>query len=390
MIYKDFQGKQLSALGLGCMRFPVIDGNMAQIDEAKTAEMVDYAMKNGINYYDTAYGYHGGTSEPLMGKLLSKYPRESFYLASKFPGYDVKNLQNKEQVFASQLQRCQTEYFDFYLCHSVTDTNIDNYLDPQYGLLEYLKAEKAAGRIRHLGFSCHASLEQMERFIVAAEGAVEFCQIQLNWLDWTLQDAKAKVEMLAKYGIPVWVMEPVRGGALAKLKDDMLANFAIEKALNSVTVKEEEVQKLYDEHKSEFMAGESVEASHILVDTEEKANEILAEIKAETISFEDAARKYSSCPSSSNGGALGEFGRGQMVPEFDTAVFAMNVGEVSEPVKTQFGYHLIKLTNKKEAAEVPYAQMRERLYQMVLSEKQRAAYNSKVNQLKIMFPVDIF
>ena len=141
MIYKDFQGKQLSALGLGCMRFPVIDGNMAQIDEAKTAEMVDYAMKSGINYYDTAYGYHGGTSEPLMGKLLSKYPRESFYLASKFPGYDVKNLQNKEQVFASQLQRCQTEYFDFYLCHSVTDTNIDNYLDPQYGLLEYLKAE---------------------------------------------------------------------------------------------------------------------------------------------------------------------------------------------------------------------------------------------------------
>ena len=223
MIYKDFQGKQLSALGLGCMRFPVIDGNMAQIDEAKTAEMVDYAMKSGINYYDTAYGYHGGTSEPLMGKLLVKYPRESFYLASKFPGYDVKNLQNKEQVFASQLQRCQTEYFDFYLCHSVTDTNIDNYLDPQYGLLEYLKAEKAAGRIRHLGFSCHASLEQMERFIVAAEGAVEFCQIQLNWLDWTLQDAKAKVEMLAKYGIPVWVMEPVRGGALAKLKDDYAA-----------------------------------------------------------------------------------------------------------------------------------------------------------------------
>jgi len=184
--------------------------------------------------------------------------------------------------------------------------------------------------------------------------------------------------------------DPAFKAELAKLKDDMLANFAIEKALNSVTVKEEEVQKLYDEHKSEFMAGESVEASHILVDTEEKANEILAEIKAETISFEDAARKYSSCPSSSNGGALGEFGRGQMVPEFDTAVFAMNVGEVSEPVKTQFGYHLIKLTNKKEAAEVPYAQMRERLYQMVLSEKQRAAYNSKVNQLKIMFPVDIF
>jgi predicted aldo/keto reductase-like oxidoreductase len=219
MIYKDFQGKQLSALGLGCMRFPVIDGDSAKIDEAATAEMVDYAFKHGINYFDTAFGYHGGTSEPLMGKLLSKYPRESYFLASKFPGYYAENLRNKEQVFASQLQRCQTEYFDFYLCHSVSDTNIEGYLDPQYGLLDYLKAEKAAGRIRHLGFSCHSSLENMERFIKAADGAIEFCQIQLNWLDWTLQDAKAKVEMLNKYNIPIWVMEPVRGGMLAKLKD---------------------------------------------------------------------------------------------------------------------------------------------------------------------------
>ena len=162
----------------------------------------------------------------------------------------------------------------------------------------------------------------------------------------------------------------------------MLANFAIEKALNSVTVKEED--------KSEFVSGESVEASHILVDTEEKANEILAEIKAGTVTFEDAAKEHSSCPSSANGGALGEFGRGQMVPEFDSAVFAMNVGEISEPVKTQFGYHLIKLTNKKESSEIPYEQIKDRLYQMAMSEKQRAAYNSKINQLKIMFPVDIF
>ena len=184
--------------------------------------------------------------------------------------------------------------------------------------------------------------------------------------------------------------DPAFKAELAKLKDDMLANFAIEKALNSVTVKEEDVKKLYEEHKSEFVSGESVEASHILVDTEEKANEILAEIKAGTVTFEDAAKEHSSCPSSANGGALGEFGRGQMVPEFDSAVFAMNVGEISEPVKTQFGYHLIKLTNKKESSEIPYEQIKDRLYQMAMSEKQRAAYTSKINQLKIMFPVDIF
>ena len=184
--------------------------------------------------------------------------------------------------------------------------------------------------------------------------------------------------------------DPAFKAELAKLKDDMLANFAIEKTLSAVKVSDAEMLKFYEEHKSEMVSGETVEASHILVDSEEQANEILAEIKAETISFEDAAQKYSSCPSSAKGGALGEFGRGQMVPEFDSAVFAMNVGEVSEPVKTQFGYHLIKLTNKKEAAEVPFEQVKPQLMQSLLSEKQRNAYNSKINQLKIMFPVDIF
>lgn len=184
--------------------------------------------------------------------------------------------------------------------------------------------------------------------------------------------------------------DPAFKAELAKLKDDMLANFAIEKTLGSIKVSDAELLKFYEEHKSEMVSGETVEASHILVDTEEKANEILAEIKAETITFEDAAKKYSSCPSCERGGALGEFGRGQMVPEFDSAVFAMNVGEISEPVKTQFGYHLIKLTAKNEAAEVPFEQVKPQLMQSLLSEKQRNAYNSKINQLKIMFPVDIF
>ena len=177
---------------------------------------------------------------------------------------------------------------------------------------------------------------------------------------------------------------------LAKVKDEMLANFAIEKAIASVKVSSDDVKKFYDEHKSEFLAGESVEASHILVDDEAKIKEILADIKAGKISFEDAAKANSSCPSGEKGGALGEFGRGQMVPEFEQAAFAMNVGEISEPVKTQFGYHLIKLTNKKEASEIPFEQIAPQLEKKLLTEKQKAAYDSKVNQLKIVYPVDMF
>ncbi len=177
---------------------------------------------------------------------------------------------------------------------------------------------------------------------------------------------------------------------LAKIKDEMLANFAIEKALSTVKVAEDEIRKFYDEHKAEFLAGESVEASHILVDDEEKAKVLLANIRNGKISFEDAAKANSSCPSKEKGGALGNFTRGQMVPEFEQAAFAMNVGEISEPVKTQFGYHIIKLTNKTEAKEIPYEEIKPRLEQKLLTDKQQAAYSSKLNQLKILFPVDMF
>ncbi len=177
---------------------------------------------------------------------------------------------------------------------------------------------------------------------------------------------------------------------LAKIKDEMLANFAIEKALSAVKVTDDEVKKFYDEHKSEFIAGESVEASHILVDEEEKAKVLLVNIRNGKVSFEDAAKANSSCPSKEKGGALGNFTRGQMVPEFENAAFAMNVGDISEPVKTQFGYHIIKVTNKTEAKEIPYEEIKPRLEQKVLADKQQAAYSSKLNQLKILFPVDTF
>lgn len=215
MIYKNFQGKRLSALGLGAMRLPVVDGNDSQIDIEASKEMVAYAMEQGINYYDTAWGYHGGNSELVMGEILKEYPRESFYLASKFPGYDLGNMGKVEEIFEKQLEKCQTSYFDFYLFHNVCELNIDGYLDEKFGIFEYLMEQKKNGRIKHLGFSTHGTLETMERFLKAYGKDMEFCQIQINWLDYHFQNAKKKVEMLREYNIPVWVMEPIRGGKLA-------------------------------------------------------------------------------------------------------------------------------------------------------------------------------
>lgn len=217
MVYKEFQDVKLSAIGMGAMRLPVIDGDDARIDEQKAEEMVDTAMASGVNYYDTAWGYHSGNSELVMGKALGKYPREKYYLATKFPGYDLSNMDKVEEIFEKQLEKCGVEYFDFYLFHNVCEMNIDAYLDESHGIFSYLMKQKENGRIRHLGFSAHGSREVMERFLKAYGKYMEFCQIQLNWLDWSFQDAKGKVELLKEYQIPVWVMEPLRGGKLASL-----------------------------------------------------------------------------------------------------------------------------------------------------------------------------
>lgn len=178
---------------------------------------------------------------------------------------------------------------------------------------------------------------------------------------------------------------------LEKVKEDMLINFAASKVLDDVKdATEEEVKKYYDDNMDKFQKGESVNASHILVDSEDKANEILAKINAGEVSFEDAARENSTCPSKDNGGNLGEFTRGQMVPEFDEAVFSMEVGSVSAPVKTQFGYHLIKLISKQEASTYVYDEIKAQLADMVNQEKKQAAFQSKINRLKILYPVDKF
>lgn len=218
MIYRDFQDLKLSALGFGAMRLPVIDGDDQRIDEAAALRMVDTAMKNGINYYDTAWGYHGENSELVMGKALARHPRENFYIATKFPGYDPANWGKVEEIFERQLQKLGMEYFDFYLFHNVCEMNIDAYLDDEkYGIYSYLMEQKRNGRIRHLGFSCHGSMDVLKRFLNAYGKDMEFCQLQINYLDWTFQNGKGKAALLDEWKIPVWVMEPLRGGKLATL-----------------------------------------------------------------------------------------------------------------------------------------------------------------------------
>lgn len=218
MIYSDFQNKKLSLLGFGTMRLPTkADGS---IDEAQVTEMTAYAIEHGVNYFDTAYPYHGGESERVIGRVLSKYPRDSYYLATKYPGHQIISTgYNPAEIFEEQLQKCGVEYFDFYLLHNVYEKSMEVYLDPQWGIVDYFKEQKRLGRIKHLGFSCHAETKGLREFLDACGEDMEFCQIQLNYLDWTLQDAKGKYDLLTERGIPVWVMEPVRGGKLAKLND---------------------------------------------------------------------------------------------------------------------------------------------------------------------------
>lgn len=175
---------------------------------------------------------------------------------------------------------------------------------------------------------------------------------------------------------------------LRRMKEQLLTEYAIRKTVERADVKEEEVRAFYDENLDKFSQGETVNASHILVETEEEAERIAGEIAAGSLTFEEAAAKYSSCPSKEAGGNLGEFGRGQMVPEFEEAAFALDVGTLSAPVKTQFGYHLIRVNAKGEAKPVSYNEARESIYRKLVGDKREAAYRSRVNQLKIAYPVD--
>ncbi len=220
MYYHDFKGKRISALGMGTMRLPVVDGDEARIDVEAAEEMVAYAHENGVNYFDTAWGYHSGHSEEVVGRALSRLARDSFYLADKFPGYDVSNFGKHAEIFAAQLGKCRVDFFDFYLIHNVCEVNIEHYLDDgKYGTVSYFKAQRDAGKISHLGFSIHGTFDTFKCFMDAYGDDMEFCQIQLNYEDWEFQDARAKVAYCNERGLPIIVMEPLRGGVLCNLSD---------------------------------------------------------------------------------------------------------------------------------------------------------------------------
>jgi predicted aldo/keto reductase-like oxidoreductase len=209
MIYREMAGERVSRLGLGGMRLPV-RGLLRSIDRAEADAMVDDALAAGLNYFDTAYFYHLGRSEGYLGSALGRRPRESYHIATK---YYLPGFPDYEKVFRTQLERLGVEYVDFYLLHSLRDSYFRRYFER--GSLDYLLGRQQAGQIRHLGFSSHMSPANLE--LVASMRAWDFAQIQLNYYDWCFGTAREQYEVLCRHNIPIVVMEPVRGGKLARL-----------------------------------------------------------------------------------------------------------------------------------------------------------------------------
>lgn len=215
MVYKDFKGNQISTLGFGVMRLPTDPNNPAIFDREQGQKIIDRAMELGINYFDTAHIYQKTDSEKFLGEALQKYPRNSYYLATKFYGSPKRDIR---KTFFEQLERLQTDYVDFYLLHCLEEGTFDLYTDPERDYLGFLRQMREEGRIRYLGFSTHASPEMLEKFLAYDDG-FDMALMQLNFVDWTLLDAKRQYEILTDHGIPVWVMEPLKGGRLATLND---------------------------------------------------------------------------------------------------------------------------------------------------------------------------
>lgn len=211
--FKDIENNP-SILGFGCMRFPLLENG--EIDEELAYKMIDYAYEKGITYFDTAYPYHKGESEIFIGKALKKYPRESFFLADKMPTWEIKSVEDCKRIFFEQLEKCQVEYFDYYLLHALDKNNFNNYKLP--GIMDFFYKMKEEGKIRHLGFSFHDTPEVLEDIVNTFK--FDFVQIQLNYLDWTYQKAKEQYEILEKNDLPIVIMEPVRGGTLADLGEE--------------------------------------------------------------------------------------------------------------------------------------------------------------------------
>ena len=219
MMYEKIQTEKMPKLGFGLMRLPQNEG---AVDVAAVKRMVDAYMKSGFNYFDTAYVYHGGNSERVIKEaLVDRYPRESFYLATKLPAWTMNGPEDRERIFGEQLEKCGVEYFDFYLLHSLEDgKNYDLY--EKYDCFRWAMEKKEQGKIRHFGFSYHGTPELLEQ-VLDRHPEVEFVQIQLNYADWNNQVVQSGrlYEILHRRGIPMIVMEPVKGGMLANLQPEL-------------------------------------------------------------------------------------------------------------------------------------------------------------------------
>ena len=224
VVRRKFDNTTMPLIALGCMRLPMRDG---KIDMVELDKMVEYAMAHGANYFDTAYMYVDGKSENAIGEVLKKYPRESFILTDKNPAYLVNSPSDVHKLFNEQLKKCQVEYFDNYMVHNINKNTIRNYRDnDMYGELLKLKKE---GKIKHLGFSFHGDPKMLREVI--SEHKWDFCQLQLNYLDWEVVNADELYQIADDAGVPVIVMEPLRGGVLCNLPEKA-ANHLKEKCPN--------------------------------------------------------------------------------------------------------------------------------------------------------------
>ncbi|MEG0470364.1 MAG: aldo/keto reductase [Longicatena sp.] len=208
-----------SLLGFGCMRFPLDkDG---KIDEVEAERMLDHAIVNGVNYIDTAFPYHGGDSEPFVGRVLKKYERSSYYLTTKMPLWNVETLEEAKAMFENQLKRLDVDYVDFYLLHAMDKEKWEK--AKALGVVAYCEELKAQGKIRNLGFSFHDEYEVFEEMLTYRTW--DFCQIQYNYIDTDIQAGDKGYELTEKMGVPVIIMEPIKGGSLSFLPEDVACKF---------------------------------------------------------------------------------------------------------------------------------------------------------------------
>jgi uncharacterized protein len=219
MDYRIFCGDRVSALGFGCMRFPqTADGH---IDRQRAKTMLQEAYGAGVNYFDTAWPYHNRESEPFVGEYLSELPRSSFFVATKLPVWELHKTEDAATFFHAQLEHLRTDYIDFYLLHALSKERFENVL--KLGVIDYLLSEQKAGRIRHLGFSFHDSYDAFERILKYRKW--DFCQIQYNYMDTEEQAGERGRSLAEKLGIPLIIMEPVKGGSLANLPPEIIRPF---------------------------------------------------------------------------------------------------------------------------------------------------------------------